>query len=185
MTKESSKRARNNVKRGKSLERQVAKMILAAFRESDFDEEFEDDDVFRTPIPPPPGFSCDISFKSPTIKKLFPWGIECKSVQSLPTLERLLVKGITALWKGYWEQAVDRAISMNVVPMLVWRRGPKEPILCAIPQLWDKITDYEMPLEDELSREDLFTTWFDGLTAGSQVALVVIVFILIAKRDKK
>lgn len=88
--------------------------------------------VARTPMSGAWHEKGDIVKRDLRLKKYFPWCVECKCQKAMPTLERLLI-GRTKLWQTAWEQAIDQAIAMDELPLLVWRKAPKDPILCAIP----------------------------------------------------
>ncbi len=135
--KERGKVAVRSKNRGKYFEDQVAKLIREAFIKysntpglSDLDSKaimrrkvWEADHIERG----------DIVKWNPLVKRVFPFCIECKDVEALPTLDKLISKR-NKQWMKYWEQAADQAHLMSEIPMLVWKHGKNATsILCAVP----------------------------------------------------
>ena len=72
----------------------------------------------------------DLIIKDP-IKRYFPFCVECKDVEGIYELEKLLSKR-PASFISYLDQAKDQARYMGLIPLLVWKRGKNASIiLCA------------------------------------------------------
>lgn len=147
----------NRRNKGKSLERQVAALIVKAFQDSDYEDfqKADDDDAKRLPMSgalktlPKYKFYGDI-VKSGVIKEAFPFCVECKNQKGFPSLESLLTKRLSVFQKS-WQQCVDAAIEAQEIPLLVWRRKQGDPILCAIPKkLCKEVSDFDLWAEGEI-----------------------------------
>jgi hypothetical protein len=122
----------NSRNKGKSLERQVAKMIAKAFK-------VDEKEVKRTPMSGAWGGKQGDIVMSRRVKKAFPWTIECKNQKSLPTVDTLIAKKRNKTFQKCWEQAVDQAVEAHNFPILIWRSGPSQPIMCAIPAIYPSV----------------------------------------------
>ena len=127
-------------KRGKYFEKQVAALIVKAFRDSGLPEfkNIKDNAVRRRKVWEIDEVEKgDILILDPKIREVFPFCVECKDVASFPRLEKLMMKP-GKQFQDYWEQAVGQAELIQKIPMLVWKQGKNASrIFCAMPVFKD------------------------------------------------
>lgn len=122
--------------KGNRFERQIAGMIIAAFKEHGIEQK----DCFRTPLSGGHRFANktdpgDIQMTA-RLRELFPFSVECKFWKKV-NLAELLEPLNGGIFAGWWQQAVDAANGCDggvVAPLLVFKQNNMAP-LCVFHKL--------------------------------------------------
>lgn len=160
-------RAGGGRQKGSSFERQVAKLVVEAFRPFGIKRE----DCYRTPMSGGHRFARkedpgDLVI-SPKLARLFPFVVECKRNERMELFHFLIPDAdhLKAWVEHQWlDQADDQSTVTNREPLLVFRTN-RTPVLCAY-QPSIKLPRLMYALEFRYKGEQWKVTLFDTFLKG-------------------